>query len=156
AAFQGRELGTLRARDVRREGIVEFLIPPPRRRQRTCAPEWGGWISVSVANAEPGGGNTKNTMQIKRPPPASLRSARSPHSLRSWGEGKKQRGTRMKITDVRAHHIRIPYDAGPASFRQGASAISALDMVVIEVATDAGLTGWGDAFAYVCPRTTCT
>jgi L-alanine-DL-glutamate epimerase-like enolase superfamily enzyme len=62
----------------------------------------------------------------------------------------------MKITDVRAHHIRIPYDAGPASFRQGASAISALDMVLLEVVTDAGLTGWGDAFAYVCPRTTCT
>ena len=62
----------------------------------------------------------------------------------------------MKITDVRAHHIRIPYDAGPASFRQGASAISALDMVVVELSTDAGLTGWGDAFAYVCPRTTCT
>src|SRR6201996_7566421 len=62
----------------------------------------------------------------------------------------------MKITDVRAHHIRIPYDAGPASFRQGASAISALDMVMVEVSTDAGLTGWGDAFAYVCPRTTCT
>src|SRR3954447_5972568 len=62
----------------------------------------------------------------------------------------------MKITDVRAHHIRIPYDAGPASFRQGASAISALDMVIVEVTTDAGLTGWGDAFAYVCPRTTCS
>ncbi|MBR0697655.1 mandelate racemase/muconate lactonizing enzyme family protein [Bradyrhizobium lablabi] len=62
----------------------------------------------------------------------------------------------MKITDVRAHHIRIPYDAGPASFRQGASAISALDMVVVEVSTDAGLTGWGDAFAYVCPKTSCT
>lgn len=60
----------------------------------------------------------------------------------------------MKITNVRAHHIRIPYDAGPASFRQGASAISALDMVVVEVTTDGGLTGWGDAFAYVCPRTT--
>src|SRR5215468_3673485 len=62
----------------------------------------------------------------------------------------------MKITDVRAHHIRIPYDAGPASFRQGASAISALDMVLVEVATDGGLTGWGDAFAYVCPRTALT
>ena len=62
----------------------------------------------------------------------------------------------MKITDVRAHHIRIPYDAGPASFRQGASAISALDMVVVEVTTDGGLTGWGDAFAYVSPRTTCS
>ena len=62
----------------------------------------------------------------------------------------------MLITDVRAHHIRIPYDAGPASFRQGASAIAALDMVLVEVSTDAGLTGWGDAFAYVCPRTTRT
>ncbi|OAF18181.1 mandelate racemase/muconate lactonizing enzyme family protein [Bradyrhizobium neotropicale] len=60
----------------------------------------------------------------------------------------------MKITDVRVHHIRIPYDAGVASFRQGASAITALDMVILEVTTDAGLTGWGDAFAYVCPRTT--
>nr|WP_244625952.1 hypothetical protein [Bradyrhizobium betae] len=49
----------------------------------------------------------------------------------------------MEITDVRAHHIRIPYDAGVASFRQGASAISALDMVLVEVTTDAGLTGWG-------------
>jgi L-alanine-DL-glutamate epimerase-like enolase superfamily enzyme len=61
----------------------------------------------------------------------------------------------MLITNVRAHHIRIPYDAGVASFRQGASAIAALDIVVVEVSTDAGLTGWGDAFSYVCPRTTC-
>jgi L-alanine-DL-glutamate epimerase-like enolase superfamily enzyme len=62
----------------------------------------------------------------------------------------------MQITNVRAHHLRIPYDAGPASFRQGAAAISALDMVVVEVTSDTGLTGWGDAFAYVCPRTICT
>jgi len=48
----------------------------------------------------------------------------------------------MLITKVRAHHIRIPYDAGVASFRQGASAISALDMILVEVSTDAGLTGW--------------
>jgi L-alanine-DL-glutamate epimerase-like enolase superfamily enzyme len=61
----------------------------------------------------------------------------------------------MLITNVRAHHIRIPYDAGVASFRQGASAIAALDIVVVEVSTDTGLTGWGDAFSYVCPRTTC-
>ena len=60
----------------------------------------------------------------------------------------------MLITDVRAHHIRIPYDAGVASFRQGASAIAALEMVIVEVSTDADITGWGDAFAYVCPRTT--
>ena len=62
----------------------------------------------------------------------------------------------MLITDVRAHHLRIPYDAGPASFKQGASAISALDIALVEVSTDAGLTGWGDALGYVCPRTTAT
>src|SRR5882672_1298399 len=60
----------------------------------------------------------------------------------------------MLITDVKAHHVRIPFDAGAASFRQGASAIAALDMIVVEVSTDTGLTGWGDAFAYVCAKTT--
>ena len=60
----------------------------------------------------------------------------------------------MLITDVRAHHISIPYDSGVASFRQGASAIAALDIIMVEVSTDAGITGWGDAFGYVCPRTT--
>ncbi|MBR1227340.1 MULTISPECIES: mandelate racemase/muconate lactonizing enzyme family protein [unclassified Bradyrhizobium] len=62
----------------------------------------------------------------------------------------------MLITDVRAHHIRIPYDAGVASFKQGASAISALEIVLVEVSTDTGLTGWGDAFSYVCPRSCAT
>ena len=62
----------------------------------------------------------------------------------------------MKITDVRAHHIRIPYDAGVASFKQGAATISAVDIVLLEVSTDAGLTGWGDGCAYVCPRSTAT
>ena len=60
----------------------------------------------------------------------------------------------MRISDVRAHHVRIPYDAGVASFKQGASAISAIEIVLVEVSTDAGVTGWGDAFSYVCPRTT--
>ena len=62
----------------------------------------------------------------------------------------------MKITDIRAHHLRIPYDAGVASFKQGAAAISAVDIVLLEVLTDVGLTGWGDGFAYVCPRSTAT
>ena len=62
----------------------------------------------------------------------------------------------MLITDVRAHHIRIPYDAGIASFRQGAASISALEIIMVEVSTDAGITGWGDAFAYVCTQTTRT
>ena len=47
----------------------------------------------------------------------------------------------MLITDVRARHLRIPFDAGAASFKQGAAAIAALDMALVEVSTDAGLTG---------------
>jgi L-alanine-DL-glutamate epimerase-like enolase superfamily enzyme len=62
----------------------------------------------------------------------------------------------MLITNVRAHYVRIPYDAGVASFKQGASAIAALDIVVVEISTDKGLTGWGDAWGYVCPRSTAT
>lgn len=60
----------------------------------------------------------------------------------------------MRINDIRAHHVRIPYDAGVASFKQGASAISAIEIVLVEISTDAGQTGWGDAFSYVCPSTT--
>jgi L-alanine-DL-glutamate epimerase-like enolase superfamily enzyme len=62
----------------------------------------------------------------------------------------------MLITNVRAHHISIPYDAGVASFKEGASAIAAVDIVLAEVSTDSGLTGWGDAWAYVCPKTVAT
>jgi L-alanine-DL-glutamate epimerase-like enolase superfamily enzyme len=61
----------------------------------------------------------------------------------------------MLITDIRAHHLRIPYDAGVARFRHGTSGLQALDMVVVEVSTDSGITGWGDAFAYVCAKTIC-
>src|SRR5260370_7421357 len=62
----------------------------------------------------------------------------------------------MLVTDVKAHHVRIPFDAGVASFRQGGSVIGGRDWVIGEVWNDAGLSGWGDAFAYVCPRTTMT
>jgi L-alanine-DL-glutamate epimerase-like enolase superfamily enzyme len=62
----------------------------------------------------------------------------------------------MQITGIRHHHLRIPYDAGPAAFRHGAAATSALEMVLVELTTDTGLTGWGDAFAYFSPRTTCS
>lgn len=44
----------------------------------------------------------------------------------------------MKITKIAAHRLRIPYDAGPASFKQGASAIAAIDMVLLELSTDFG------------------
>src|SRR3569833_286101 len=56
----------------------------------------------------------------------------------------------MIIDKVIPHHIRIPFDAGPANYGRAGKGTNALDMVLVEVVTDTGLTGWGDAFAYAC------
>jgi len=51
----------------------------------------------------------------------------------------------MKITKVEALPLVIPYEfGGPAHH------ISKLDFCLVRVETDAGLIGWGDAFAYNC------
>jgi L-alanine-DL-glutamate epimerase-like enolase superfamily enzyme len=56
----------------------------------------------------------------------------------------------MIIEKVVPYHIRIPFDAGAANFAVAGKGTSALDFVLVEVVTDTGLTGWGDAFAYAC------
>ncbi|MFA6267308.1 MAG: mandelate racemase/muconate lactonizing enzyme family protein [Pseudolabrys sp.] len=56
----------------------------------------------------------------------------------------------MIIDKVVPHHIRIPFDAGAANFAQAGKGTTALDFVLVEVVTDTGLVGWGDAFAYAC------
>jgi L-alanine-DL-glutamate epimerase-like enolase superfamily enzyme len=56
----------------------------------------------------------------------------------------------MIIDKVIPHRVRIPFDAGPASAARFGKGTNALDTVLVEVVTDTGLTGWGDAFAYAC------
>jgi len=56
----------------------------------------------------------------------------------------------MIIEKIIPHHIRIPFDAGAANFAVAGKGTNALDCVLVEVVTDTGLTGWGDAFAYAC------
>lgn len=56
----------------------------------------------------------------------------------------------MIIDKIVPHHIRIPFDAGAANFAQAGKGTTALDIVLVEVVTDTGLIGWGDAFAYAC------
>lgn len=56
----------------------------------------------------------------------------------------------MIIEKVVPHHIRIPFDAGAANFAVAGKGTNALDFVLVEVVTDSGLIGWGDAFAYAC------
>ena len=56
----------------------------------------------------------------------------------------------MIIEKIVPHHLRILFDAGAANFAQAGKGTTALDIVLLELVTDTGLTGWGDAFAYAC------
>ncbi|MFQ5953702.1 MAG: mandelate racemase/muconate lactonizing enzyme family protein [Kiloniellales bacterium] len=70
----------------------------------------------------------------------------------------------MKISKVEAIPLAIPYNHGGAAARLGEARAGearagwgdkmwkALDMVLVRVETDAGITGWGEAFVYNCRR----
>ncbi len=58
----------------------------------------------------------------------------------------------MKISKVEAIPLAIPFAHGGAAAGWGGKAWTALDMVLVRVETDAGITGWGEAFAYNCRR----
>src|SRR5437016_3288388 len=52
----------------------------------------------------------------------------------------------MKITRIRAYRVELPLHEGSYQWSGGKS-VSVFDSTVVEVVTDAGLTGWGE----VCP-----
>ena len=58
----------------------------------------------------------------------------------------------MKITRVEAIPLAIPFSYGADSMTLGTGAWKKLDTCLVKVQTDAGITGWGDAFAYTCRR----
>ena len=61
----------------------------------------------------------------------------------------------MKITRVEAIPLSIPFTYGAQAMTLGTGASwKALDFCLVRVETDAGLVGWGDAFAYSCRRAT--
>lgn len=57
----------------------------------------------------------------------------------------------MKITRVEAVPLSIPFTYGGSRRLAGAD-WRALDFCLVRVETDAGVVGWGDAFAYSCRR----
>ena len=62
----------------------------------------------------------------------------------------------MKITGIETIEVRIPYTAGSASQTSawGGKEWLTADALLVKVATDAGITGWGEAFGYnVIPAT---
>jgi L-alanine-DL-glutamate epimerase-like enolase superfamily enzyme len=58
----------------------------------------------------------------------------------------------MKITAVDPIPLRIPFHYGGAGVGLTPQSWDTLDMVLVRVRTDAGLTGWGEAFGYFCRR----
>lgn len=60
----------------------------------------------------------------------------------------------MKITRVEAIPLSIPCRYGAEGWSLGSGGWKALDFCLVRVDTDAGITGWGEAFSYSCRRAT--
>ncbi len=58
----------------------------------------------------------------------------------------------MKITGVEAIPLSIPCRYGAEGWSLGSGGWKALEFCLVRVDTDAGITGWGEAFSYSCRR----
>ena len=58
----------------------------------------------------------------------------------------------MKIVRVEAVPLSIPARYGADAWTLGTGGWKALDFCLVRVDTDAGITGWGEAFSYSCRR----
>ena len=60
----------------------------------------------------------------------------------------------MKITAITTHYIRIPYDMGAPTREFAGLRFPSQDHLLVQVDTDAGITGWGEGFGHnIIPST---
>ena len=60
----------------------------------------------------------------------------------------------MKITAIHTHHVCIPYDMGAPRQEFAGLKFATMDHLLIQVDTDAGITGWGEGFGHtIIPAT---
>ena len=60
----------------------------------------------------------------------------------------------MKITAIHAHYVRIPYDMGAPATAFAGLRFPSQDHLLVQVDTDAGVTGWGEGFGHnIIPAT---
>ena len=60
----------------------------------------------------------------------------------------------MKITSIHTHYVRIPFDMGAAKQEFAGLRFPTMDHLLVQVETDAGVTGWGEGFGHsVIPAT---
>ena len=54
----------------------------------------------------------------------------------------------MKITRIEPIHVSIPFEHGAPQPSEGLGAGGRFDILFVRAETDAGVTGWGEAFGY--------
>ena len=60
----------------------------------------------------------------------------------------------MKITSIHTHHVRIPFDMGAPKQEFAGLRFPTMDHLLVQVETDAGITGWGEGFGHsIIPAT---
>jgi len=60
----------------------------------------------------------------------------------------------MKITRIEPIHLWVPFDQGAPPPTEGLGAGGTLDILLVRVDTDSGLTGWGEAFGHAATPVT--
>ena len=60
----------------------------------------------------------------------------------------------MKITAVETSVVSVPFDNGGPTWKFAGKAWTTLGMLLVKVETDAGITGWGEAFGHAVIPTT--
>src|SRR5256885_690006 len=60
----------------------------------------------------------------------------------------------MRITAIHTHYVRIPFDMGAPKQEFAGLRFPTMDHLLVQVETDAGITGWGEAFGHsIIPAT---
>ena len=60
----------------------------------------------------------------------------------------------MKITAIQTHYVRIPFDMGAPRQEFAGLRFPTMDHLLVQVETDAGITGWGEGFGHsIIPAT---
>jgi L-alanine-DL-glutamate epimerase-like enolase superfamily enzyme len=60
----------------------------------------------------------------------------------------------MKITSILTHYVRIPFDMGAPRQEFAGLRFPTMDHLLVQVETDAGITGWGEGFGHsIIPAT---
>ena len=68
--------------------------------------------------------------------------------------GARAGGATMKITAIHTHYVRIPFDMGAPKQEFAGLRFPTMDHLLVQVETDAGITGWGEGFGHsIIPAT---